>query len=72
MRPAATLLPSDPDRYRRRETQLPRELARRQGGLSHQQANHVMGQQVDPQTVRIDLGTALAHRNVVTMILPPA
>lgn len=46
---AAALLPGQPDLHGVLEAQLPGELIGQQGGLGHQQADQVVGQQVDPQ-----------------------
>ena len=46
---AAAALPGNPDLHGVLEAQLARDLVRQQGGLGHQEADQIVGQQVDPQ-----------------------
>jgi len=49
VRSAAVLLPGEPDLDGMLETELARNLIGQQRSLRHQQADQVVGQQIDPQ-----------------------
>ncbi len=66
---ATALLPGQPDLHRVLEAQLPRDLIGKQGGLGHQQADQVVGQQVNHSSLITISGLLQRSRSMPRVVL---